>query len=216
MTLYDQTISSDIASLLLQNGAVSANVGSYFEFASGLRSPIYVDNRLLISYVEARAKVVQALLERLTKVAPSAEAIVGVATGGVPWAAWVAERLSLPLLYVRPSRKERGLGRRVEGDLKFCSRAVVVEDLVTTGLSSISAVKAIEEESGSHPLGLISVFSYETPVAETSFSEMNLLFSSLTGVSALLVNGDARFSPGDIEDIRRWQREDLQHFVPPA
>lgn len=193
-----------VARALLDVGAVSIRLQPLYEFSSGLRSPIYTDNRRVASHPGQRAEVNDALMQLVTSSFPDRDGIVGVATGGVPWAAWLAERLSLPLLYVRASAKDRGLEKQVEGDLSMCSKVVVVEDLITTGTSSARAVAAIRE-SGPHVTGVVSIFSYELPFAQRLFSELDIRAASLIGVDDVLAAAADRLSRDEVDAVRRWQ-----------
>lgn len=203
-----------IARALLDVGAVSIRSDPLYVFSSGLRSPIYTDNRRLVSYPTQRVAVNDALVQLVASWSPPPDGIVGVATGGVPWAAWLADRLSLPLLYVRADAKGRGLEKQVEGDVSTCTDVIVVEDLVTTGTSSARAVAAIRE-SGAHVAGVVSIFSYDIPFARRRFAELDVAVASLVGIDDLVAAAADRLSRADLDAIARWQRG-LAEYTPAA
>jgi orotate phosphoribosyltransferase len=180
-------VSREIASLLLRVGAVTVDVEHPFRYASGILSPIYCDNRLVISYPVERRVVADRLAELLDSLGGSdgADIVAGTATAGIPWAAWVAERLGRPMIYVRSAPKEHGRGQRIEGRLLPGQRAMVVEDLVTTGGSSLSSVEAIQE-AGGIAAGVLAIFTYELESTRRSFAERGLELHALTGLSTLL------------------------------
>lgn len=180
-------VSREMAGLLLRLGAVSIDVEQPFRYASGIVSPIYCDNRLIISHPAERGQVVDRLVERLdAEVGRAAfDVVAGTATAGIPWAAWVADRLGKPMIYVRSTPKEHGKGQRIEGHLPPGQRTVVVEDLVTTGGSSLSTVEAIREAGGSVE-ACLAIFTYELPMARQSFEARGVRLLALTGLSALL------------------------------
>lgn len=193
-----------IARALLEVGAVSVRSDPLYEFSSGLRSPIYTDNRRLASHPAQRAAVNDALMQLVASWSPRPDGIVGVATGGVPWAAWLADRLSLPLLYVRASAKDRGLEKQVEGDVSTCSEVIVVEDLITTGTSSARAVAAIRE-AGPHVAGVVSIFSYDLSFAQRLFAELDIRVASLIGIDDVVAAAADRLSRAEVDAIAQWQ-----------
>ena len=136
-----------VAKLLFEVQAVTLNTENFFKYVSGILSPIYIDNRRTISFPQARKIIVGEFVKLLTNQVGVAniDVVAGVATGGVPWAAWIAHELDLPLIYVRSSAKDRGLQKKVEGVLQPGQKVIVIEDLITTGLSSINAVETIRE-----------------------------------------------------------------------
>ncbi len=204
-----------LADKLLDQGCVTADIRQHYDFVSGLRSPVYVDNRRLISLPEARAPISDAIATRISEAFPEAGSLVGIATAGIPWASWAAERLQLPLLYVRPLPKDRGLGKQVEGDLDSCASPVLVEDLVTTGLSSRRAAEALA--SADRPaIGLVSLFSYQMPFAKDRFREQGLQHEYLVGLSDLVDGTHDSFSEEELRAIRKWRDGSLSEFVPSA
>ena len=156
--------SREIAAILLEVGAVSINAANPFTYASGARSPIYCDNRVLMSYPVQRRRVIAlwaGLLDRQTG-AGNFDVLAGVATSGIPFCAWLAEALDKPMVYVRDTPKAHGTGQQVEGALRPGQRAVVVEDLVTTGRSALAAVDGLRA-AGAVTGQCSAIFTYESP-----------------------------------------------------
>ena len=177
--------SQNIANELLNIKAVTLKPQDPFTWSSGMRSPIYCDNRLTMSYPDVRNIIIEGFVELITKEFPDAEVIAGTATAGIPHAAWVADRLSLPMIYVRSKPKGHGKENMIEGYLEQGKKVIVIEDLISTGGSSIQAAKAVKE-AGGDVLGVCSIFTYEFTAAETAFKEESIPAYSLTNYSALL------------------------------
>ncbi len=157
----------DVASGLLDAGAVRLAPLTPFTWASGLKSPIYCDNRQLLGFPALRSGIKAALAEASALLAPTL--IAGTSTAGIPWAAMVADQLGLPMAYVRPEAKTHGMGRQVEGPAGAGHRVVLIEDLISTGGSSIKCVEALLRE-GAQVLTVLALFSYGLPRAEAAFS----------------------------------------------
>ena len=174
-----------IAEKLLQINAVKLNPQNPFTWASGWKSPIYCDNRKILSYAHVRDYIKSEMTNAVFTVFPDAEVIAGVATAGIPWGALVADLLSLPFIYVRSKPKEHGMGNQIEGVLHAGQKVVVIEDLISTGKSSLEAVKAIQEAQG-EVIGLCSLFTYEFPIAQQIFSAENIKTLSLSNYSSLI------------------------------
>jgi orotate phosphoribosyltransferase len=174
--------SSDmIAATLLRAGAVHLRPEDPFTFASGLRSPIYCDNRLLIGDVAARRMVVPAFAAACAV----AEVIAGTATAGIPWAAWVAEALSLPMAYVRGAAKGHGRGRQIEGAPVNGRRVALLEDTISTGESALAAAAALRAE-GAEVIGCICIFTWGWQATADAFASVELPLVPLTTLPALL------------------------------
>jgi orotate phosphoribosyltransferase len=174
-----------IASLLLQIEAIKLNVERPFTWASGWKSPIYCDNRLSLSYPDIRREIKEGLVSAIRENYFTAEVIAGVATAGIPQAALVAEAMNLPMIYVRSKPKDHGMENLVEGRIVKGHRAVVVEDLVSTGSSSLRAVQALRER-GIQVIGMVSVFNYGFDVASKNFYEADTSLICLSDYSHLL------------------------------
>ncbi|MGE7978072.1 orotate phosphoribosyltransferase [Psychrobacillus sp. NPDC093200] len=200
-----------IAKALLEVGAVELQPNNLFTWASGIKSPIYCDNRITMSSPAIRKEIANGLAEAINNNFPGTEAVAGTATAGIPHAAWVSDVLDLPMLYVRSKAKEHGRGNQIEGKVVPGQRVVVIEDLISTGGSSLTAVEALRK-SGLEVLGVVSIFTYGLPKAEDSFNEVGINFISLTNYDALV---DAAYEVGtiaeaDIPMLSKWQN-DLKH-----
>ena len=174
-----------IAESLLKINAVSLSLNPPFTWVSGIKSPIYCDNRLFISYVEERRKVVDAFIEKVKDSGLDFNVIAGTATSAIPFAAWISEKLSLPMVYVRAEKKQHGRGKSVEGKLNKGDKVIVIEDLISTGKSSVQVVKNLREE-GAEVVGVFSIFSYQFKKAEDNFASVGLNYVSLENIESLL------------------------------
>ena len=175
----------DIAKELLLIGSVSFDVNSPFTWVSGIKSPVYCDNRKVNSHVATRKKVVDAFHDLIKSDFPNLEIIAGVATGGIPFGILVADRMDLPFIYVRQAPKEHGLMRQVEGHYKPGNKVVLIEDLISTGGSSLKAVQGLRQEQ-LDTLGLVSVFTYHFEKAENLFAKENINQCSICDLDTLV------------------------------
>lgn len=173
------------AEKLLQAGAVKLSPSAPFTWASGWKSPIYCDNRKLLSLPFTRDYIKSELANVVFEKFGDAELIAGVATAGIAWGAMVADQLKLPFVYVRPKPKEHGLGNQIEGSFSSGQKAVVVEDLISTGKSSLQVVEALRKE-GVDVAGMVSIFTYDFDAAKGGFSTANVPYLSLTNYPVLL------------------------------
>ena len=196
----------DLASGLLDAGAVRLSPRSPFTWASGLKSPIYCDNRQLLGFPVLRAGIKAALAERAALVGPTL--IAGTSTAGIPWAAMVADQMGLPMAYVRPEPKTHGMGRQVEGPSGKGHRVVLIEDLISTGGSSIKCVEALRQE-GAEVVEVLALFSYGLPRAEAAFRaagvELEVLatFDDLAARAAEL----GTLAPEDVASLSDWRAD---------
>jgi len=179
----------DFAGCLLEVGAVRLQPLEPFTWASGLKSPIYCDNRQLMGFPEIRDQIVASLAVAARALHPTL--IAGAATAGVPWAAMVADRLHLPLAYVRPTPKNHGMGRQVEGPMAKGHRVVLIEDLVSTGMSSLKCAEALRAEGAEVP-AVLALFSYGLPQAEAAFAAARIEVAVLSSFEVLSAEAEAR------------------------
>ena len=193
---------------LLQVQAVQLSPQQPFTWASGWKSPIYCDNRKVLSYPYVRDYIKSELCNAVFETYPAAEAIAGVATAGIPWGALVADQLKLPFLYVRPKPKEHGLGNQIEGKVEKSQKVVVIEDLISTGKSSLQVVQVLQN-AGVDVLGMVAIFSYGFPDAEKAFEQAGVPFSSLTNYSILVqVAKETGAVPDGVEEVLlKWQED---------
>ncbi|MFS0688155.1 orotate phosphoribosyltransferase [Sporosarcina sp. 179-K 8C2 HS] len=174
----------EIAEILLNVGAVELSPEDPFTWASGIKSPIYCDNRLTMSDPVGRKLIAEGLAGLIKTYYPETTLIAGTATAGIPHAAWVADILGLPMVYIRSKAKGHGRSRQIEGKVKPEDKAVIIEDLISTGGSSLNAVEALQSE-GIKVVGVVSIFTYELESADKAFREADLSYKSLTDFGAL-------------------------------
>lgn len=174
-----------VAEKLLQIQAVKLSPAQPFTWASGWKSPIYCDNRKVLSYPYVRDYIKSELSNMVFELYPEAAVIAGVATAGIPHGAMVADQLKLPFIYVRSKPKEHGMGNQIEGVLQPGQPVVVVEDLISTGKSSLEAVEAIRA-AGGNVIGMVSIFNYGFDVAVQAFEKAGVPFRSLSNYNALI------------------------------
>ncbi len=174
-----------VAEKLLQINAIKLNAEQPFTWASGWKSPIYCDNRKVLSFPYIRDFIKSELCNVLFSKFAEADVIAGVATAGIPWGAMAADQLKLPFIYVRPKPKEHGLSNQIEGSFTKGQRIVVVEDLISTGKSSLQVVDVLRRE-GLEVTGMVSIFTYGFPVAVEAFKNQGVTYHSLTNYPVLL------------------------------
>ena len=174
-----------VAEKLLQTGAVQLRPHEPFTWASGWKRPIYCDNRKLLSFPYVRDYIKSEMCNVIFEQYPDADLIAGVATAGIAWGAMAADQLKLPFMYVRPKPKEHGLGNQIEGAFEPGQKTVVVEDLVSTGKSSLQVVDVLRA-AGLQVVGMVSIFSYGFDQAVKNFENAGLSFQSLTDYFTLI------------------------------
>lgn len=201
-----ENVEKIIARQLLDKKAVRLNVENPFTWASGWKSPIYCDNRLMLSYLDERKKVVDAFVEVINQYFKEVEVIAGVATGAIAWGMMVAERLNKPFVYVRPKPKDHGTNAQVEGRLEKNQKVVVVEDLISTGKSSLSAASALHAE-GAIIMGMVAIFSYNFASARRSFEYADIELHTLCQYDSLLDEAVSEnyIKPSDLEVLKEWR-----------
>ncbi len=194
---------SAIARILLDAKAVTLNVDHPYTYSSGIRSPIYCDNRLLISNVQTRNKIVQAFCNQIQKIHP--KQIAGVATAGISWGAWIAQALELPYIYVRSKPKGHGKEKQIEGDF-IVEKTLLIEDLISTGKSSLEALHGLQKENVP-AAGLIAIFTYGLSSAVQAFQKENLPIHTLTNLDVLLDEAvEGGFLRSDQKsEVLRWR-----------
>lgn len=174
-----------VAEKLLQIDAVRLNPSNPFTWASGWKSPIYCDNRKVLSFPFTRDFIKSEMCNVVFEKFPEAELLAGVATAGIAWGAMAADQLKLPYIYVRPKPKEHGLGNQIEGAYEKGQKTVVIEDLVSTGKSSLQVVDVLKA-AGLDVIGMVSIFTYGFPVATEAFAGASLPYYSLTNYPTLI------------------------------
>jgi orotate phosphoribosyltransferase len=174
-----------IAEKLLQINAVKLNIEDPFTWASGWKSPVYCDNRRALGYPFVRDLIKSELCAVIFEHFPNAENIAGVATAGISWGALAADQLTLPFMYVRPKPKEHGMGNQIEGAYEIGQRVVVIEDLISTGKSSLQVCEVLQKQ-GLIIEGMVSIFSYGFPQADAAFKEAGIKLMSLSNYAVLI------------------------------
>ncbi|TWR25413.1 orotate phosphoribosyltransferase [Mucilaginibacter achroorhodeus] len=197
-----------VAEFLLQIKAIKLQPTNPFTWASGWKSPIYCDNRVTLSYPTIRTYIRQKLSSAIQEVFGSVDAIAGVATAGIPQGALVAQELGLPFIYVRAKAKEHGRGNLIEGEITPGQRVVVIEDLISTGKSSLQAVDALRE-AGYTVAGLAAIFSYGFDVADENFKNAKCPYFTLSNYNALIKYAEEKqyISSADVDMLKKWREE---------
>jgi orotate phosphoribosyltransferase len=195
-----------VAEFLLQIKAIKLQPNNPFTWASGWKSPIYCDNRITLSHPTARTYIRQQLTQLIQEKFGAVGCIAGVATAGIPQGVLVAQELGLPFIYVRSKPKEHGRGNMIEGDVLTGKRVVVIEDLISTGKSSLQAVEALRE-AGYDVAGLAAIFTYEFDIATENFNEAKCPFVTLSNYSALIKYAEQNqyITPDDASLLKQWR-----------
>ena len=202
------TLKRKLAKELLAIEAVALRPNDYFTWTSGIKSPIYCDNRITMSYPSIRREIAAGMVEVIKEKYPAVEVIAGTATAGIPHAAWVSELLDLPMIYVRDSAKKHGKTNQIEGRVLEGQKVVIIEDLISTGLSSLKVAKALRE-AGAEVLGVVAIFSYELTKAHEAFSQSEVKYVTLTNYPALVEEAVASnvIHQDDVEKLLEWRNQ---------
>lgn len=216
------TRTKEIASILLKNNIVKINVESPFTWSSGIKSPIYCDNRMLLSFPEERTKIIHAWINLIKEKELIFDIIVGTATAGIPWGMLLADKLGVPFAYSRPAPKAHGTKKQVEGYMQERARVLVVEDLISTGQSSLSATQACIREYQAEIVAVLSLFSYELPEAKDLYKKNNIPYYALTTLEDLLSLNEIQHTHTEqeqknifswIQSPRTWTPLQSYHFL---
>lgn len=201
-------IARQIATDLLDINAVTLSPSKPFLWASGIKAPIYTDNRRTIAFPKVRQHIADGLADYIKTTFPTATVIAGVATAGIPHAALVADRLDLPMSYVRSKPKDHGTGKQIEGQVTADDQVVLIDDLISTGGSVLGAAKAVQA-AGATVLGVLGIFSYELPDSTKNFNDAKLSLHTLTNYSTLveLANEKHDITDAELASLKQW-RED--------
>ena len=202
------TLERKLAKELLAIEAVALRPNDYFTWTSGIKSPIYCDNRITMSYPSIRREIAAGMVEVIKEKYPAVEVIAGTATAGIPHAAWVSELLDLPMIYVRDSAKKHGKTNQIEGRVLEGQKVVIIEDLISTGLSSLKVAKALRE-AGAEVLGVVAIFSYELKKAHEAFSQTEVEYVTLTNYPVLVEEAVASdfIHQDDVEKLLEWRNQ---------
>lgn len=199
-----------ISKILLERKAVHLSPDNFFTWASGIKSPIYCDNRKIISAPQEREVIVDLFIEELNQRYSEIDCIAGTATAGIPWAAWIADKMQKPMVYIRGGSKSHGLKNAIEGDLKTEDKVVIIEDLISTGGSALKACTEVRE-FGCDLLGVAAIFSYGLEKASHNFKEAGVDHFSLDNLSNLLTYAkkEKLLDEKQMGIIEEWRKENL-------
>ncbi len=205
------TYSQRVAKALLDINAVTLSPEKPFTWASGMKAPIYTDNRLTISYPAVRQAIVNGMEEQIKLHFGDVDAIAGTATAGIPHATGVAQEMGLPMVYVRTKPKDHGEGKQVEGVLHEGEKVVVIDDLISTGGSVLNAVHAVENE-GAEVIGVVSIFTYQLQAAEQNFLSNDLQYFSVTNYTTLinLAKETGLISADHLKSLQQWREDPMK------
>lgn len=202
-----------IAEKLLEIKAVALSPSDPFTWASGIKSPIYCDNRLTMGYPEIRNLIAEGMQDLIKKNFKDVEMLSGTATAGIPHAAWTAQKMDLPMTYVRSASKSHGKQNQIEGAYSKGQKAVVIEDLISTGGSSLQAVEALDE-SGVEVLGLVAIFTYNFESAEQRFKESGVEYFTLSDYNTLIEVALEKnyISSEEMEVLKEWRKDSKEYY----
>ncbi|MBC1609988.1 orotate phosphoribosyltransferase [Listeria welshimeri] len=201
------SIEKQVAEQLLEIKAVFLKPNDPFTWASGIKSPIYCDNRLTLGFPKVRQFIAESLAEKIKETFGEVDVVAGTATAGIPHAAWVSDLLDLPMVYVRSKAKEHGKGNQIEGLIAKGQKVVVIEDLISTGGSSLKAVEALEG-AGAEVLGIAAIFTYGLDKGEKLLAESNTKLITLTNYDELIevaLNKDY-VTAEDMATLKEWKK----------
>lgn len=189
-------LSYELARDLLAIKAVQIETDHYFSWTSGIKSPIYCDNRLTMSHPTVRQKITEAFVQKIEKMDENPDVIAGCATAGIPHAAWLADRLDLPMIYVRSKPKGHGKGNQIEGEIQKGQKVLVIEDLISTGGSAIDAAKTLQQMNV-EIIGVQAIFTYGLEKSTQNFTDAEITLQTITGFDQLV---DALVEDAEIND----------------
>lgn len=198
----NNNIALDVVQTLRDCQAIFINTQEFFTYSSGIKSPIYCDNRVLISHPAARKKIAQYLADMIKEKCPDVELIAATATGAIAHGAWVADILNLPMVYILGKNKAHGRSKKIEGSFAQGAKTVILEDLISTGGSSIAAVSAAREH-GLDVAGVFAIFSYEFNKAQENFASVDCPLHTLSGFSAF----DQLLTAEELAILKDWKAD---------
>lgn len=210
--VLDKKVAEQTVNFLTQINAIKLNTKNPFTWTSGIKSPIYCDNRLVLSYPKIREFIADSMTQIIKNKYGSDISIAGVATGAIAVGAMISERLNVPYAYVRPEPKGHGLRNQIEGNIEEKSNVVVIEDLISTGKSSLNAINALKSE-GINVMGMLSIFSYNFDFANNKFIEEKVTINSLADYNTLVevIESNGDLGNNEITRLKKW-REDPENW----
>tara|TARA_B100001564_G_C20549303_1_gene628244 strand:- start:280 stop:921 length:642 start_codon:yes stop_codon:yes gene_type:complete len=212
--IFNEKLAFQTAELLLQVNAIKLNIEKPFTWSSGIKSPIYCDNRLILSYPKIRKFISNEISKYIKSKIQEDFYVAGVATGSIAIGMLIAEILKKPFIYVRPEPKAHGAGKQIEGKILEKVPVVVIEDLISTGRSSLNAVEALKK-NGIYVLGVFSIFSYGLEIAKINFEKANQKYYSLSDFSRLIECSKkfTEISQDDIDKVNSWKKNPYDWIV---
>ncbi len=197
-----------IAQNLLEIEAVALRPNEPFTWTSGIKSPIYCDNRLTMTYPEIRDLIAEGFATLIREHYPETEVVAGTSTAGIPHAAWVAQKLNLPMVYIRDKAKGHGKQNQIEGRVKEGQKVIVIEDLISTGGSSLKAALAVRE-AGAEPQAVLAIFTYEFATASAAFANESIPLATLSNYSALIDTAlrMGKIAEADVAALQAWRQD---------
>ena len=210
--VLDKKVAEQTVNFLTQINAIKLNTKNPFTWTSGIKSPIYCDNRLVLSYPKIREFIADSMTQIIKNKYGSDISIAGVATGAIAVGAMISERLNVPYAYVRPEPKGHGLRNQIEGNIEEKSNVVVIEDLISTGKSSLNAINALKSE-GINVMGMLSIFSYNFDFANKKFIDKKVTINSLADYNTLVevIESNGDLGNNEITRLKKW-REDPENW----
>ncbi len=210
--VLDKKVAEQTVNFLTQINAIKLNTKNPFTWTSGIKSPVYCDNRLVLSYPKIREFISDSMTHIITNKYGSDISIAGVATGAIAVGAMISERLNVPYAYVRPEPKGHGLRNQIEGNIEEKSNVVVIEDLISTGKSSLNAINALKSE-GINVMGMLSIFSYNFDFANKKFIDEKVNINSLADYNTLVevIESNGDLNNDEITRLKKW-REDPESW----
>ena len=210
--VLDKKVAEQTVNFLTQINAIKLNTKNPFTWTSGIKSPIYCDNRLVLSYPKIREFIADSMTQIIQNKYGSNISIAGVATGAIAVGAMISERLNVPYAYVRPEPKGHGLRNQIEGNIEEKSNVVVIEDLISTGKSSLNAINALKSE-GINVMGMLSIFSYNFDFANKKFIDEKVTINSLADYNTLVevIESNGDLGNNEITRLKKW-REDPENW----
>ena len=211
--VLDKKVAEQTVNFLTQINAIKLNTKNPFTWTSGIKSPIYCDNRLVLSYPKIREFIADSMTQIIKNKYGSDISIAGVATGAIAVGAMISERLNVPYAYVRPEPKGHGLRNQIEGNIEEKSNVVVIEDLISTGKSSLNAINALKSE-GINVMGMLSIFSYNFDFANKKFIDEKVTINSLADYNTLVevIESNGDLGNNEIARLKKW-REDPENWI---
>jgi len=197
----------EIAEILLKIKAVTLRTNPPYKWVSGILAPIYTDNRLLMSYPKERDFIIDSFLKIIKEKDLNPDVIVGIATSGIPWASWIADKLNLPMIYIRKKQKDYGRENLIEGKFEKGKKVIIIEDLISTGGSSINGVKVVKQ-AGGVILANLTIFTYELEKAKQNFEKENVELISLSNFTTLVnvAVKEKYLSKEEEEKVLEWSK----------